>query len=646
LILSRLADRLHALGLGRKTGRFCAVDFDRDQVRVVQAEFSGERTRVLRLAAAAVPEDLDLTDAQAVGAFLGRTLGEMRIRNPAAVMNVSRGQAVLKPLVLPPVASAGELASMVLYQAEKELTFRPEEAVVDFTIESHYGIEPSGSDEPQGQHVLVAAVQRPLIEYYQKVAEAGGMRLLRLGLRPYADMRGVEAYAAPGAEARVAIIHVMAGETEIDIMDAGGLAFSRSAVVLVPREADGYAAVRREAAETIVKEVARSLQSYMGVERGQVIDVVLVAGGTGIESEVAGELAKRLSARCELLNPSEALGLEDSGPAASAFISPLGQAIRHGDPAALPFDFLHPKRPPVRRDMNKIAALSGVAAVALLVTGVFAGAAVHWYRADSYYSARVAELKQLTDENRRVAALAKRAETIDAWVRQGRDWLDQWAYLTNVFPSCTDVYITGLKTAVAGGPTPGGSISFTVKAKNNDAINELGKRLEAAGYAFKPGQVTTGMDPYGYVYSTSITVMVKPDMKVDLSGAAAAPRPEDDAAAEQFGKPRPAVAVAPTAVQPAPPTGPSASGIAPGTAPTGAATAGPAAGAPGMPATYKEYLTYFDQFLKTRPPEDGPLLEAWRAKRTELRQLGEALRKQEAGHNSEGTGQPWRRRRE
>lgn len=644
--IASLIGKLQGLARGRKTGRFCALDFDREQLRVVLAESTGERTRIIRLATAEMPGDLDLTDARAVGDFLGRTLNQMRLRSPAAVMNVSRGQAVLKPLVLPPVSSAGELASMVLYQAEKELTFPPEEAVVDFTLESHYGAATAPADESQGQHVLVAAVQRPVIEYYKKIAETAKVRLLRLGLRPYADLRCVEAYGSIPVEGRVAVVHVMADETEIDVIDSGGLAFSRSAAVAVPLPAHGEAVASRAAAQAVVMEVARSLHSYMGVERGQTIDLVLLAGGTGIEREVAEELAKRLGVRCEMLSPAERLGLEDSGLVTSAFISPLGQAAGYADTTALPFDFLHPKRPPVKRDMNKVMALGAVSLAACVVVGMFAFGAIQWYRADSFCNSLAAELARLTEENRRVAALAKRTETITAWVHLGRDWLDQWAYLSNVFPSCTEVYITNLKTTMANTANPNASVSFTVKAKSNEAINELGKRLEAAGYAFKPGQVTNGTDAYGYTYSTSVTVMVKPEMKVDLAGVAPAPRPADDAAHEQFGKPRPA---SPPAVPPVSRPVAGRSGVTPaatmgagpgmaprvaaGEVPTPAATSGEPTATSSTTAgltPYKEWAVRYEQFLKTRPPEDGPVLDAWRATRAELRQEGEALRRQEA----------------
>lgn len=555
----------------RGNRRFSAIDFDSRQLRIVHAEQTSGGVRIVKLATADMPEGLNLTDAQAVGEFVGRTLSQMHLNNASIVMNVPRGQAVLKPLVLPPVATTGELASMVQYQAEKELSFRPSEAVIDFTLESHYGAAHAGEDHAEGEHVLVAAVQRPVVEFYQKVAAVAGARLLRLGLRPYANMRCVMAYAAHEAQGRVAIVHITADEAEIDICDAGAVTFSRSAVVAVP-PAGGEEAAVAEAAATVVTEVTRSLHSYLGVERENIIDAILVAGGTGIESRVAEDLGRRLAVRCEMLNPAQALGLEDEGPAASAFISALGLALGQRPDVKLPFNFLDPKRAPVQRDLRKMATVAVMAGLVVVLVAVLAGASLHYYAASSRLAALRSEYNTLTDGNRKVTALAKRVETIDSWVRAGRNWLDHWAYLSEAFPSCTDTYITAIKT------NPDGSVSFTVKARSSEAINDLNKRLEAAGYDFKVGQVNTGADPYGYTYATSVKVITKPTMKVDLASIAPAPRPEDDVSAQEFGKPPAVVAKAET-----------------GAAKTGEQPADPA-------AAYKAWRIKMEDLYRQKPP--------------------------------------------
>jgi len=608
--MTSLSEKVKGLSRRKKVGRFCALDFDGRHLRIVEAESSGGRTRIRRAVAVDMPEGLDLTDASALGKFVGRTLGQMHLAGAAVLMNVPRSQAILKPLVLPPASGPAELANMVRFQAEKELTFRPEEAVIDFTIESHYGAEPGPEDEPQGEHVLVAAVQRPVLEYYQQIAEAAGVGLLRLGLRPYANMRCVEAYGG-SQRGRVALVHIAADETEIDVIEESGLTFSRSAVIDVPPPPSDDEPTSGEAVVTVVQEVARSLQSYMGIARGQGIEAVVLAGGTGIEAQVAESLATRLDVPCDVLDLSSVLDLREPAADASAFVSALGLAVGQGDAAAPPFDFLNPKRPPVERDLTKILTVAGVAAVVLVVVAAFAGAGLHWYNAASQVSELTEKLKTLKEGNKKVTALKQRVETIEKWVAAGRDWLHQWAYLTGVFPSCSEAYVASLST------NPDASLKVNVKARNNDAINSLGDRLAQAGYDFKPGQVTTSKDRYGYDYTAAVKVMVKPDMQIALADLSPPPRPDDDASAEHFGRspgPRPPGR---------PPGRPSSE--RPGEARPPAAKPPPQHPAesrpsPGGQMSYQEWERQRNELNRRRPPKDAgdDARKAWYERYKEL----------------------------
>ena len=604
--MGSLFDRIKSLAPGRRVGRFCTLDFDSRRLRIVQADSTGGQVRILRLVTADLPEGTDVTKAEAVGQFIGRALGRLRLKGAAVLMSVPRGQAVLKPIILPPVSGPGELASMVQFQAAKELTFRPDEAAVDFTIESHYGAEPATDNQPQGEHVLVAAVQKPVLEYYRKIAEVAGVRLMRLGLRPYANLRCVQAYGGLQGRGRVAVIHVTTDETEIDVLEEGGLTFSRSAVVPVPAAAADAAAIAATV-ETVGQEVARSLQSYMAVERAQRIDAVLVAGGTGIEEKVATDLAARLEVRCEILKPETLLGLDERPADTSAFVSALGLAAGQGDTEAPPFDFLNPKRAPVERDLTRLVAIGAVAAVVLVVVAAFAGAAIHRHKASAHVSALTEQLGALTKENRKVAALKKRVDGIDGWTKDGRNWLDQWACLSARFPSCKETYVTSFKT------NPDGSLTLGLKARSNEVINDLAERLTQAGYDYKPGQVTAGADGLGYLYSTSVKVIVKPDMTVDVAALAPVPRPGDDVSAERAGP-------APAAAKPASKTGRTGRRAAPAAEAPAAEASPPAAPAAAGLATEEQWQATWDALMKERPPADQTeAVSAWRERREALR---------------------------
>jgi len=501
-----------------------AVDFDSRTLRIVQAARSGRQMTILKLAGATVPPELSLTDPQAVGEFLGRTLVEMGLAGSNVVMNVPRGQAVLKPLTLPPGTQKAELAQMVQLQMAKELPFRPEEAVIDFTTESHYDIDQAQTRTPEGVPVLVAATRLPVVDHYRQIAASAEVKLLRLGLRPYADHHCLRSCTDPGPTDCVALVHVTADETEIDVLEGRALSFSRSAVVEVPAPAEDNAAAVAETVRELTMEVARSFQSFQAVEGGRHVEKVLVAGGTGIEALLVDQLARRLGIPCELFSPARWLPLPD-GPDVAAFISALGLTLgQRGE--QLPFDFLNPKRPPVQRDVRKIrAALVAV----LVVIGVVAGIAYGWSYLDEK-DARLSKLrstyKALEKDRKSIRKLGDRVEGIEAWRDAKTDWLALWTHISCLFPSAQDAYITDLKGNADG------SVSFTVHAKSKDIVTALGKKLAASGYQYKPQKSHTSNDKFGYLFQTSMRVRRSEAMPRDLARLLPLPRPADDISAD------------------------------------------------------------------------------------------------------------------
>lgn len=516
--MSRLRDKLKrgAKGAGR---RVVAVDFDRRQLRVAVAERAGGRLRITRLIGEAIDPDVDVSDADAVARVLVRALDGVKVGRDGVVMNVPRSQAVLKPLTLPPGVPDAEVASMVQFQMEKELPFASAEAVIDYTAEQHRGTEPDAG-APEGRQVLVAAVRLPALEYYRQIARSADVKLRRLGLRPYASARCVQACEA--ASGTTALVHLMADETEIDVLDGrGGLLFSRSAVVKVPPEPTDEA--RDRAVEAVVVEATRSLQSYHSAESAERIGRVLVAGGTGIEAAAAEQLARRTGASSSVFNPAGRLGLRgDAG--VSAFMPAIGLAMEDRT-GALPFDFLNPKRPPVRRDRRKIAAVGGAIAAAVVILGAVALGWAHLAAKQDRVDALVTRYNKLRDDNRKIVApLGKRHAAVEEWVQEGSAWLDHWARLSALLPGCEDVY---LKSIQASGD--GRTLTLTVQARDSAIITRMNRTLREAGYDVRPGREATTDDRHGYNFTTTTRVIVPEDLDVDVMSLPPATRPADDA---------------------------------------------------------------------------------------------------------------------
>lgn len=510
--------------------RFAAIDFDSRRLHIVCANRTRNGARFQQLTHADIPDDIDINDAKALGTFLGRALKKMRTGIKAVVMNVPRGLAVLKPLQFPPGTAYNELAGMVQFQVEKELPFPLAEAVVDFTVASHY--DTGDVDDHPHVNVLVSAVRLPVVEHYKQIALAAGVRLLRLGLRPAATMRCVSECLGEAAAGPLAVIHVTADETEIMVMAGGTLAFSRSAMMLSPLPAQPDEAESTTRSRSIAGEIARSLQTYQAAEGGGNIDRVLLAGGTGIEEGIATSLRKRLGVGCERFSPAESLGLGDDG-AASAFIAALGMAIGHHG-ATMPFDFLHAKRPRVKRNVKKIRrnVLAGAAAV-MLIASIVAGRV--WVgQKTAVVDQLKAEAADLAEERKPLDTQIKHLKTLRAWDDRSMDLLGHWAYVSGVAPSCTDVYITSLKMGKEGS---GESLKFAVRAKDDTAIIKFSQVLRGSDLRYKvsTNRVATSEDPFRYLYGTTLSVSPPAGKEANLSGIRPERRPSDDVSSRTEG---------------------------------------------------------------------------------------------------------------
>lgn len=515
--------------------KFVAVDFDSDRMRIVHAERLGRQLQVLKLASVEMPEEIDLTDAQAVGGFLGRTLSEMDLRTSQVVMHLPRGQAVLKPITLPPGTSYEEMPDMVRFQVESELPFASAEAVIDFTVtDAHYDAESAQRADDAGVNVLVAAARLPAIDHYRQIAESAGVKLRRLGLRPYANLRCVESCIVRSDEESIALVQVTADETEIDVFAGGTLAFSRSALNRVPASSNADEPDGQRKVHVVVTEVIRSLQSFASVERGRQVDALLVAGDTGIEPRVAEILGERIGVPTEVLDPSGGFRLR-SDRNLSSFVSALGLAAGTCESQQLPFDFLNPKRAPEKRDTKRTKVLAAVALAILVLAGGYV-------LRDSLLSSRrgkVASLYQQREDLRKTAkktdSLLTRVRSIKDWLGDRPDWLEHLASLSILMPSSQEAYLPdGIRTHADG------SISFTLRTVDPKTIREFVKSLEDAGYEYKLGRSTiASRDEHDYYNSYEIRIFASEKAGADLEKGKLVARPADDVGPTVLTQPQP-----------------------------------------------------------------------------------------------------------
>lgn len=432
----------------QKRRRIVCLEWDGRSLRVAEATVSKKGVRLEKVFSVLLPSEVDVGDASSLGRFIRRVLDERGVSAKLAVVDVPRNQAILTTLMLP-TGVPQELPGMVEFQIAKELPFPLSEAVVDFAVPHEV--------KEKTSPVLVAAVRNEVIEQFSAVMTAAGLKLERVGLRPFASRTAVTRMLGPNFPERVLFVDVGPTMTEIDVITSESVPFSRAADVPVPHEVAELRTFKigdrsplgdvigdagasplmslESVVESLVLEVTRSVEAYRARERGQRIAHAVIAGSMGVEEALQEVLQKRFDFTVELYNPATTFGwTSDEGAAATGYASVLGLVLSHDADPMHHFDFLHPKKPVTQAEVQLRRApriMGWAAAVALTAAAV-------------YYTSVAGDLKRKASIQANIDALleqkAEKEEFIKlvadlkAYDEQQPRWLDDFVALAMQLP--------------------------------------------------------------------------------------------------------------------------------------------------------------------------------------------------------------------
>jgi Tfp pilus assembly PilM family ATPase len=275
-------------------GLVTVLDLDGGTLRVAQSGRRGGKPAIFRLTSAKldVPVSAPDADSRAAGKAISSALRDLSLKPGPVVMAVPRGLVFLRMLTLPAAGSIAELASIIQFQISKDLPFRADEAVIDFTVirfltpsaplSENAGQAPSlpvraassraNETRTAGQsaraekstpteverpanaaapletppplsqdratsaqvEVLVAVVKKEIVERYRQMAAAAGLKLSSLGLRSCANARCLGVRSAPDRPHAVGLISLRSDEVTIEFVVDQSVVFSRVASVPLP----------------------------------------------------------------------------------------------------------------------------------------------------------------------------------------------------------------------------------------------------------------------------------------------------------------------------------------------------------------------------------------------------------------------------
>lgn len=505
-----------------------ALDIDQRMLRVVQVA-TGKTpgsTRVKRVEVIPVPgEEFDLANPQKVGEWIARQLKSLHISPGTVVMAARRGEAVLKELLLPPLKDAGEMASMVHMRAARELPFPEKDAVIDFTVTKVPTKKELQSAKKEAipatpdtkAHVVVAAVRRETVNHYQAIAEAAGLTLTGLALRPLASFRALKACVPEINGDAVALISVRRHEVDVDILIDGRLVFSRELSVNLEEPEDVTEAAGQDCITQAAKEIIRCLHSYEGSEAFKPLEHLYVAGGTGLEDNLRDIIRSQTDIDCKRMPPPTGVRLpKERETDATRALTALGLALGFVDERGLAVNFLAPKRPVLRRNQGRAKWLLSVVILLALFVFLFGARS----KLAEEYEVKLSGANGLIST---YSILAKREKDIGRWTRKNADsirswhganrhWLEHVAFLSSVMPQCDQIYL--LKINMRSAKT--GVISFQVQVRDSDVLHSFEKKLRNLGYIVKPVSFTPVNDKNGYKFRATFDLTLPGRFPLDL----------------------------------------------------------------------------------------------------------------------------------
>ncbi len=480
-----------------------SLDWDSRFLRVVQWRISGHNARALKSVAVELPEQVSAKDADSLGSFVRQVLSSARIRTTSVIVDIPRDQAVLNTMSLP-AADLDDLAGMVQLQIAKELPFPLDDAVVDFAV-TQQNIDGNSAD------VLVAAVRFEVMGFYKSVCEQAGLKLDRVGLRPFANMVAVNEMLGEQASDRIMFVDVGPSLTEIGIIRDGVLVFSRAASVLLEEQPDdevdddfddsletmleekpaeagqtaGAEAVEIDfppAAEAppkpsaedrilndLMVEITRSAEAYRSTDPGARFNRIIVGGSSGFDDALIAKISKRFGVAAEAYNPDPILNpRHHQGAHAGAFAAAVGLGLGHASEDKLQFNFLAPKKPMGlaerrRRQMPLAGAI--VAGVLLTVT---LGYAVLVMPKQSKIKDYKRQITKLDRELKTYNEVRDIVQQVEQWQAAQLVWPDELKRLAEVFPDTEMAFVGGMNLLASRG-----EISFRIFAKNSLIVEDL-----------------------------------------------------------------------------------------------------------------------------------------------------------------------------
>ncbi|XKH00045.1 pilus assembly protein PilM [Marinobacter nauticus] len=292
---------------GKKSSAVLGVDISSSSVKLLELSKHGDRYRVESYAVEPLPADAvvekNITNVEAVGEVLKRVVSKSRTSVKNVAVAVSGSAVITKVIQMDSGMNEFEMEDQIALEADQYIPYPLDEVAIDFEVQG-----PS-EDNPERVDVLLAACRKENVDVREDVMEIADLNTKVVDVEAYALER---AYAliepqldSQGEELVVAVVDIGATMTTLSVLAEGQTVYTREQIFggkqLTEEIQRRYGLSVEEAGlakkqgglpddyeeevlmpfrEAVVQQVARALQFFFGASQYNVVDYVVLAGGT------------------------------------------------------------------------------------------------------------------------------------------------------------------------------------------------------------------------------------------------------------------------------------------------------------------------------------------------------------------------------
>ena len=489
--------------------RFLAIDWDHQQLHIVAATVGRGGVVVQRAAVWQESQDPGPANAEALGQLLRERLRAAGIAPAPVLVSISRDRLILKEVSHPAVPPAEEPA-IVRFQAVKELTDAAEDVVIDYTS--------AGEPAPTGERRSLAVIaRRELVNTYQTLCKAAGLKLLAMAPRPYGSLAclpqviGTTGLTPPPdpPDATVAVLTVTERWAEFCVGRGEQLLLARSLAI----------------GATLAGEVRRNVSVFSGQSSDRPVKAVYVSGSAE-HAALCERLEQMLETRVYLMDPFAGVDRPEFPQAhRGGFAGVVG--LVHAWSKGLPINFVRPKQPKPQRDPNKRKLLLGAGLAAAVLVAAFSLCYSKLDAKEAELAALATQKVSLDQQLTKLEEEAKRIQALDGWAQGEIVWLDELYDLTAIFPDTNAIRVTNLvceplTVSAKGKSGPVAKMVINGITNGLEPLDELrNKLIEESNYnvdAKRVNQNRSGLERlrFSLQFSNDVGVMRRPREKYTL----------------------------------------------------------------------------------------------------------------------------------